>query len=74
VLTVATHQAAALQAQDCVVHWPSIAGKNYVIERSASVFAPNWIPVSTNTGTGSDMEFHDTSAGTTRFYRVQVAP
>ncbi len=74
VLTVATHQAAAVQTQDCVVHWPSIAGKTYLIERSATIFAPNWIPVSTNTGTGSDMEFHDTTAGAVRFYRVQVAP
>ena len=73
-LTVGTHQSAAVQPQDCVVHWPSVAGKTYLIERSATLFAPNWIPVSTNTGTGSDMEFHDTTGGTVRFYRVQVAP
>ena len=73
-LTVANHQAAAVQPQDCVVHWPSISGKTYVIERSASIFEPNWIPVSTNTGTGSDMEFHDTTGGSVRFYRVQVLP
>jgi len=73
-LQVSTHQAAALLSQDCVVHWPSVAGKSYVIERSATLFAPNWIPVSTNNGTGTDMEFHDTTGGTVRFYRVQVAP
>jgi hypothetical protein len=74
VLQVSTHQAAALQSQDCVVHWPSVSGKTYVIQRSATLFAPNWITVSTNTGTGSDMEFHDTTGGPVRFYRVQVAP
>jgi len=73
-LTVGTHQSAAVQPQDCVVHWPSVAGKTYLIERSATLFAPNWIPVSTNAGTGSDMEIHDTTGGTVRFYRVQVAP
>src|ERR1019366_1357388 len=50
VLHVSTDQAVARQSQDCVVHWPSVAGKHYIIERSTSLFGPNWIPVSTNTG------------------------
>jgi hypothetical protein len=74
VLLVGTHQAAATQSQDCVVHWPSVAGKNYIIERSSSVFAPIWSQVSTSVGTGSDMEYHDTTGGPVRFYRVRVAP
>jgi hypothetical protein len=74
VLRVSTDQAVAQTSQDCVVHWPSVAGKQYLIERSASLFGSNWIPVSTNTGTGTDMEFHDTSGGNIRFYRVQVIP
>ena len=73
-LQAATHQAAASQSQDCVIHWPSISGKTYLIERSTSLFDPNWLPVSTNTGTGSDMEIHDTTGGSVRFYRVQVLP
>jgi hypothetical protein len=73
-LTVSTHQAAALQTQDCVVHWPSIVGKTYIIERSSSIFQPNWVPVSTTSGTGADMEFHDNTGGAVRFYRVRVAP
>jgi hypothetical protein len=73
-LHVSTDQTVAQQSQDCVVHWPSIAGKRYIIERSTSLFGGNWIPVSTNTGTGTDMEFHDTSAGGVRFYRVHVTP
>jgi hypothetical protein len=60
--------------KDSVIRWPSIAGKHYVIERSASLFDPTWIPVSTSTGTGADMEFHDTASGEVRFYRVSVAP
>jgi hypothetical protein len=73
-LTVSTHQSAAVQTQDCVVHWPSVSGKTYIIERSSSIFQPIWIPVSTNNGTGADMDFHDTTGGTVRFYRVRVAP
>ncbi|MGO8929921.1 MAG: fibronectin type III domain-containing protein [Limisphaerales bacterium] len=74
VLRVSTDQAVALQSQDCVVHWPSVAGKTYIIERSANLFGSNWIPVSTNTGSGANMEFHDTTGGSVRFYRVHVTP
>ena len=73
-LRVSTDQVAALQRQDCVIRWPSVAGKQYVLERSASLFAPNWVPVSTNTGSGTDLEFHDAAGGNVRFYRVRVAP
>jgi hypothetical protein len=74
VLRVSTDQAAAQHSQDCVVHWPSVAGKRYLIERSTSLYGPNWIPVSTNTGNGADMEFHDTDGGNVRLYRVHVIP
>lgn len=73
-LQVSTDQAVAQQKQDCVVRWPTVAGKQYVIERSTSLFGPNWIPVSTNTGSGADMEFHDTSSTAVHFYRVHVIP
>ena len=74
VLRASTDQATALQSQDCVIRWPSVAGKRYLIERSASLYGSNWIPVSTNTGSGTYMEFHDTSGGAVRFYRVHVTP
>jgi hypothetical protein len=74
VLTASTDQAAAQSGQDCVIHWPSVAGKTYLIERSTSLYGTNWAPVSTSTGTGADMEFHDTTGGGVRFYRVQVTP
>ncbi|MCX6928721.1 MAG: thrombospondin type 3 repeat-containing protein [Verrucomicrobia bacterium] len=74
ILRVSTAQNGAQHTQDCVVRWPSVAGKRYVIERSTSVFSPNWIPISTNTGSGSDMEYHDTASGAVRFFRVQVTP
>jgi hypothetical protein len=72
VLKVSTDQAAKQQAQDCVIHWPSVSGKTYVIERSSSLFQPTWMPVSTNAGTGGDMEIHDVSGGSVRFYRVRA--
>jgi len=74
VLRVSNNQAAALQGQDCVIHWPSVVGKNYIIERATSLFGTTWSPVSTNAGTGSDMEVHDSSGGNARFYRVRLAP
>jgi hypothetical protein len=74
VLRVSTDQAVGQQSQDCVVRWPSVAGKQYIIERSASLFGPVWTPISTITGSGNDMEFHDTTGGSVRFYRVHVTP
>jgi hypothetical protein len=71
-LTVSAIAGLTLPATDCGVHWPSVAGKQYIIERTADLFAPNWIPVSTIIGSGSDMEFHDTTGGNVRFYRVRV--
>jgi hypothetical protein len=73
-LRSSTDQAVAQNKQDCVIHWPSVAAKQYIIQRSTSLFAPNWTPVSTNTGTGTDMEYHDVTGGAVRFYRVYVAP
>jgi hypothetical protein len=58
------------------IHWPSVSGKQYVIERSASLFPGSWITIATNTGTGTEMEFDDgtgTSASA-RFYRVRILP
>jgi len=56
------------------VRWPSVAGKTYVVERSTALFGGSWAPISTNAGTGGDIEFTDTGAGgPNRFYRVRVA-
>jgi hypothetical protein len=73
-LRVSTDQAFAQQSQDCVIRWPSVAGKRYLIERATSLYSPIWTPVSTNTGTGADLELHDTTGGKIRFYRVHVTP
>ncbi len=54
------------------IHWPTVSGKQYVILRSGSLFPGSWSAIATNTGTGTDMEFDDTTAGQTRFYRVQI--
>ena len=61
------------QSQDFVIRWPSGANKQYVVERSPSLSLPSWSAISTNAGTGWEIEFHDTSAGPlTRFYRVRA--
>ena len=73
-LRVSTDRVGATQGQDCVIRWPSVSGKHYVIERSTSLFGPIWTQVSTVTGSGADMQLHDTSGGAVRFYRVHVAP
>jgi Fibronectin type III domain len=56
------------------IHWPSVAGKQYVILRSSSLFNGSWTAIATNTGTGTDMEFDDAINGMVYFYRVQVLP
>jgi len=56
------------------IHWPTVSGKQYAIERSASLFPGSWTTITTNTGTGADMEFDDSPAGTANFYRVRIVP
>ena len=56
------------------IHWPTVSGKKYVILRSSSLFPGSWSAISTNTGTGTDMEFDDTTTSQTRFYRVKILP
>jgi hypothetical protein len=71
-LRAGTDQSVAQNQQDSVIYWPSVSGKQYVIERSASLFPGAWTPISTNNGTGTDMEIHDASGGSFRYYRVRV--
>ncbi|MGA2179520.1 MAG: hypothetical protein ABSH15_08070 [Verrucomicrobiota bacterium] len=69
---IGTDQGAAQQTQDCVISWPSAIGKQYVIQRSPSLSTPLWTSIATNSGNGTIMDFHDTSGGGVRFYRVFV--
>jgi hypothetical protein len=69
---ISTDPGAAQQTQDCVISWPSASGKQYVIERSPSLSTPIWTSIATNSGNGNIMEFHDSSGGGFRFYRVRV--
>ncbi|MEI9959877.1 MAG: thrombospondin type 3 repeat-containing protein [Limisphaerales bacterium] len=64
-LHVGTDQAVAQGQHDSVIYWPSVLGKQYVIERSTALFPPVWTPISTNNGTGGYMEIHDASGATT---------
>ena len=56
------------------IQWPSVSGKQYVIQRSASLFPGVWSNLSTNVGTGAAMEFDDSYGGAAVFYRVLILP
>jgi len=71
-LTAGTDQAMAQSPQDSVIYWPSVAGRQYVVQRSAGLFPGTWNSISTNAGTGGNMEIHDASGGNARYYRVSV--
>jgi hypothetical protein len=65
---------AADAATALVVRWPSVQGKQYVIERAAALYGAAWVPVATLTGSGWDMEFSDPDlSAAPRFYRVRLA-
>ena len=57
-----------------MVQWPSVAGKQYIIQRSPVPFNGPWTSIATNIGTGGPIVFHDTTGGAVRYYRVSVAP
>ena len=59
-------------SQNRAITWPSVLGKQYVVERSTSMFQGNWTPVATYAGTGGNLEFDDSSTGKVYFYRVHV--
>ncbi len=56
------------------IHWPSVAGKQYIVERSFTLFEGNWTSISTNTGTGGELEFDDDNTDDVKFYRVRILP
>ena len=56
------------------IHWPSVSGKKYAIERSATLFNGSWSILTTNTGTGGDMGYDDTTTNKVKFYRVRILP
>ena len=61
--------------QPFAIRWPSVEGIRYVVERSMTLFDGSWSPVSTNDGTGLEMQFQesDSSGSIHYFYRVRVA-
>lgn len=63
-------------AQGVTVHWPSVAGKQYIVERSTSAAGGGWTAVSGNlSGTGQILSFTDNAQGSgRRFYRVRLGP
>jgi sugar lactone lactonase YvrE len=72
-LRLSSAQMLTAQGLECVLRWPSVLGKQYVIESAAALEAPNWMPLSTNFGSGADLVFQDASGANARFYRVRLA-
>jgi hypothetical protein len=56
------------------IQWPSVNGRQYVIMRASDLFHGPWTILSTNNGTGSQMEFDDTDTDPVKFYRVEIRP
>lgn len=61
-------------ASQFVLHWQTVAGKQYVIERTENAAGGNWAQVSgTIVGTGTDAEYSDSQTGSRSFfYRVKL--
>jgi hypothetical protein len=71
VLNEGFDQPAAQGQQDHVIYWPSVSGQTYYIKRAPAVWPMQWTVISTNIGTGSYMEIHD-SSGTGSGYYYEV--
>ena len=62
---------------DMRLHFPTVSGKTYRLERSHTLQAGSWTIVADNiTGTGAEVQVTDTggAAQSRRFYRVVVVP
>jgi sugar lactone lactonase YvrE len=71
VLNEGFDQSMAQSQQDHVLYWPSVSGQTYYIKRAPAVWPMQWTVISTNIGTGSYMEIHD-SSGTGSGYYYEV--
>jgi DNA-binding beta-propeller fold protein YncE len=56
------------------IQWPSVYGTKYVIQRANNLFNGPWSILSTNTGTGGEMEYDDANTANLKFYRVEILP
>ncbi|MHB8521737.1 MAG: chitobiase/beta-hexosaminidase C-terminal domain-containing protein [Limisphaerales bacterium] len=63
-------------AQGVTVYWPSVTGKQYIVESSTSAGGGGWTAVSGNlSGSGQILSFTDNAQGSGgRFYRVRLGP
>ncbi|MEI8341411.1 MAG: hypothetical protein WCH43_07765, partial [Verrucomicrobiota bacterium] len=61
-----------------VISWSSVTGKTYVVQTTTSLSSPgSWTDLSGSStpGTGGNVSYTDNNAtGTSRFYRVRIAP
>ena len=57
------------------IHWSTVSGKQYAVLSSPSLFPGNWTTNAIVNGTGTDIEWDDTSVGGKgKFYRVLILP
>lgn len=70
VLNEGEDQAMANNSSDVVLYWPTVAGQTYIVEKSIAIAPPQWTAISTNIGTGTFMEIHDTANSTVGMYKV----
>jgi hypothetical protein len=56
------------------MHWPTVLGKIYVLERSPSLVNPDWVAISPDiAGTADEREFTDyLVTDSSHFYRIRV--
>jgi len=66
--------ASAPSGYNSAIHWPSVNGVQYIIERSSTLFSTPWSILSTNNGTGGDMQYYENNTNKVRFYRVLIRP
>jgi fibronectin type 3 domain-containing protein len=62
---------------DIVLHFPTVAGRSYRLERSGTLLEGSWTMVEDNiTGTGAEIQVTDPDGATDvkRFYRIVVIP
>lgn len=68
------HKSSVPSGATAAIYWPTVNGKKYVIERSGTLFNGSWSAISTNIGTGTEMQFNDDTTNRVKFYRVRILP
>jgi len=64
----------ALDATGWAMSFPTVRGRSYIVERSATLAPGSWIAIETILGNGAEQIFSDPNAsGPRQFYRLRVS-